>query len=129
MNQLAYHEAVRAAVEQTSNGGKKPLVIPAGLVLLNVKKAMASGRLSGFGEFFATVFSDGGADIHVSAVGAYMVNMTFFACMFASNPVGKLDGWNGAGTDPPSLTSAQKSIIEQIVWETVSAYKYSGIPH
>jgi hypothetical protein len=117
MNHLAYHEAVRSGVATMNPGGKTPLIVPVGLALLNLKHAVEAGSVHNIAttDFFSTIF-DGG--VHLSDVGAYFDALVFYACLFQTSPVGLMQ------TDLPS---AEATDFQNIVWQTVLNYQWSGL--
>jgi len=116
-NFLAYAEAVRARIQQTYKG--KPVrIVPAGLALANLKKAIEGGKVPGMADFFAECFSD---DLHMSKKGAYLVSLVHIACVTGESPVGKV---------PPlqsGLTDEQAKVFQQIAWDAAKGYRFSGV--
>ena len=98
-------------------GGKTPLIVPVGLALLNLKHAVEAGNVHNIAttDFFSTIF-DGG--VHLSDVGAYFDALVFYACLFQTSPVGLMQ------TDLPS---AEATDFQNIVWQTVLNYQWSGL--
>lgn len=101
---------------------QKPVyIIPVGLVLLKIKEQMAAGKFPGFtkdDDFFNVFFSD---NIHQSKRGEYVTALTQFVCLYGVNPVGKV---TSAGSE---LTQEQAAFVQQLVWDTVTSYPWSGV--
>ncbi len=116
MNHLAYHEAVRQRMDDL-NDGKPIRIVPAGLALVRLKEAIAAGRIPQTNEFFDTHFQD---MLHLNLRGAYMVALVHYACIYRRNPMGV--SFEGTG-----LTAEQAKIYQQIAWDTVRTYQWSGV--
>jgi hypothetical protein len=133
-NQLAMHEAIRARVDQLNAGSsmlfnnqrveilpgtRSARVLPAGLTLARIHRLITSGQMPGIAPdaFFSTIFSDSG---HLSATGAYAVNLTAFAAFYGVSPEGVV---SSAGS---GLTSAQATLFQRAAWDTVRNYAFSG---
>jgi hypothetical protein len=115
-NHLAYHEAVRQRLEQ-ENPGKPVWIVPGGLALVNLKRAIEAGQVPGIKDFFATQFHDEG---HLSGKGAYLIGLVHYVCIYKRNPA-------GASLADSGLTPEQAAIYQRIAWDTVRNYRWSGM--
>lgn len=115
-NHLAYHEAVRQRLEQ-ENSGKPVWIVPGGLALANLKRAIAAGQVPGLKDFFASQFQD---DIHLSNKGAYLIALVHYVCIYKRNPAGVSLANSG-------LTPQQAAAYQRIAWDTVRNYRWSGL--
>jgi hypothetical protein len=109
-NEHAYHQAVVAELERMHPDRNPPRLVAAGNALLALEDAIARGELAGVSDFYAYVFSDGGQDIHLTAVGAYFVAEVFYARLFSRDPRGKsVDATLGLG-------AAQAAVLQSVAW-------------
>lgn len=116
-NQLRFHELFRAYVDEGVDG--KPVrIVPAGSALVNLKRAIEAGQVPGITQFFPEHFSD---DLHLSPKGAYLVALTFYACLYGQSPEGRVTHANSG------LTDDQARVYQRIAWETVRDYPWSGV--
>ncbi len=121
LNEVAYQEAVVAELMRLAPEAPRPYIVPGGLGLLNLKRAIEAGRVPGFSQFFEQIFLAQGTDVHLTRPGAYFITLVFYACMFQSNPA-------GTANDPLYEVSAeQAAALQAIAWETVTAYPSSGV--
>jgi hypothetical protein len=101
--------------------GKKAEVVPGGLALINLKKAVESGKVPGMTNFFSSNFED---DLHVNMNGRYFIGLVTFASLYSQNPVGlpvvKIND------KPPTLTPAQNKVYQQVAWDTVQSFRKDG---
>ena len=67
------------------------------------------------------IFSDG---VHPNGIGAYMVTMIHYACIFGQSPVGISNNLHVDITIDPALAT----YIQNMVWDVVTNYPRSGIP-
>lgn len=98
-------------------GARPALVVPGGLALVQLKRAMEAGRVPGLANFFAANFDDG---LHLNNNGRYFIGLVHFACFYRRSPVG-LPVVRAAGVTP-ILTPAQAQAYQQIAWDTVSTF-------
>lgn len=120
-NELTYHEAVRNQLIALYPDAPPPYIVPGGLALLALKQAVDAGEVPGMSDFFGTFFLDGGADIHLTAPGAYLISLVFYSCMFQTDPA-------GLGNDSGGLLSdEQAALFQRIAWDTVQSYPLSGV--
>jgi hypothetical protein len=99
-----------------ANAGKSILIVPGGLALLHLKQAIEAGQVPGITNFFATQFED---DLHLSSQGEYLISLVHLACIYRRNPL-----VTHANT---GLTAKQAAIYQQIAWDTVRRYPWSGV--
>jgi hypothetical protein len=116
-NQLLYHEAFRAYVDEHV-AGKSVRVVPGGPALVALKAAIERGEVPGIRSFFDEHFDD---DLHLSTKGQYLIGLVFYACLYGQSPVGRVT------TERTGLSDAQARIYQQIAWDTVSRYPFSGV--
>lgn len=115
-NQLAYHEAVRQKMD-AAHGGKPILIVPGGLALASLKQAIATGKVPGITEFFATQFED---NIHLSRSGEYLIALVHYASIYQRSPKGVTYANSG-------LTAEQAAIYQRIAWDTVCNYRWTQV--
>ena len=115
-NQMTYHEALRQRLSE-QNPGKPVLIVPAGLAMVRLKDAIAAEKVPGMRDFFAEHFTD---DIHLTSKGAYLVALVHFASIYRKNPA-------GVTFEKTGLTPEQAAIYQQIAWDTVRNYRWSGV--
>jgi hypothetical protein len=121
LNELAYQEAVVAELMRLAPEARRPYIVPGGLGLLQLKRAIEAGRVPGMTQFFEQIFLAQGTDVHLTRPGAYFVTLIFYACMFQSDPA-------GTKNDPLyEVTDEQAAVLQAIAWETVTTYPASGV--
>lgn len=120
-NELAYQEAVRSALIALHPDAPPPFIVPGGLALLALKQAVDAGEVPGMSDFFGTFFLDGGADIHLTAPGAYLISLVFYSSMFQTDPAGLGNDSGGV------LSDEQAALFQRIAWDTVQSYPLSGV--
>jgi hypothetical protein len=105
-------------------------VVPGGPVLAAVVAQIAAGRIPGLrhrDDLFAVV--DGKVDtIHLNDVGHYIIALTHYAVLYHRSPVGlphDLARADGTPIDPMSQDTARA--LQQVVWQTVISYPFTGI--
>lgn len=99
--------------------GKKTEVIPGGLALLNLKKAIESGKVPGQTNFYSAIFSDG---LHLTETGRQFISMVIFSSLYNQTPVG-LPIVKIEGSKAPEITPEQNKIYQQIAWDTVQSFR------
>lgn len=119
--QLLYQEVVRGELARLNPESPPPYIVPGGLALVALKRAIEAGQVPGMSDFFSSIFQDAGTNDHTTPAGAYYITLVFYACMFQKTPVGLINDSNG------ELTSEQAAIFQQLAWETVSSYAFSGV--
>lgn len=120
-NELTYQEAVRSALVALHPEARPPYIVPGGLALVALKRAVEAGQVPGVSDFFGTFFQAGGTDIHLTPAGAYFIALVFYGSMFQQTPEG-LANDSGGG-----LTDEQAAVVQRIAWETLEGYPLSGI--
>jgi hypothetical protein len=96
-------------------------VVPGGLALINLKRAVEAGKVPGMTDFFAANFDD---DIHLSGAGRYFIGLVHFASLYRQNPVGlPLVGLNNT---LPRLTPEQTRAYQQVAWDTATQFAQSS---
>lgn len=120
-NELAYQEAVRTELIALYPDAPPPYIVPGGLALLALKQAVDAGEVPGMSDFFGTFFLDGGADIHLTAPGAYLISLVFYSCLFQTDPAGLGNDSGGV------LSDEQAAAFQRIAWDTVQTYPLSGL--
>jgi hypothetical protein len=105
-------------------------VIPGGPVLAEVSAQIAAGGVPGMSsrdDLFAG--SDGVVDtIHLNDTGNYIIALTHYAVLYHRSPVGlpyELARADGTPMAPLSQETAQ--ILQEVVWQVVSRYPFTGI--
>lgn len=116
-NQQAYVEAVRDRLD-AAHDGKPVRVVPAGTALSRLKSMIDAGEVPGMTDFFTETFAD---DLHLNAKGRYLVALVHFACIFGESPAGKVSPLT------TGLTPDQARVFQQIAWDVVRDYRWSGI--
>jgi hypothetical protein len=115
-NHLAYHEAVRQRLEQ-ENPGKSVWIVPGGLALANLKRAIEAGQVPGIKDFFSSQFED---NVHLNNKGAYLIALVHYACIYKRDPT-------GVSLADSGLTPEQAAVYQRIAWDTVRNYRWSGM--
>jgi hypothetical protein len=119
-NQLGFLEAVRKGVLD-KNPGRTVYIVPAGIALRDLKRAVDQRQVPGLSNFFSDLFDEGGTDIHLTDAGRYFVTLVFYGSMFAKSPVGLAS--TGLG-----VSAEEAMVMQQIAWSAVSNYAFSGAP-
>lgn len=115
--QARYYETFRDYVDARVEG-KKVLVIPAGLALIELKHRVESGKMPGVTQFFPSVFAD---YLHLSDTGRYLVSLVFYSCFYRQTPEGRVT------YRPDGVTAEQAQVLQQIAWQVTSSYPLSGL--
>ncbi len=116
-NHVAYTEAVRDLANKTYKGA--PIrIVPAGLVLANLRTEIEAGRVAGISDFVKAMFDD---DLHLSARGRYAVALAHYACIYGESPEGKVSPLASG------LTPEQAKIFARLTWDTVKNYPGAGL--
>jgi hypothetical protein len=118
--ELSYQELVRGELVRLNPGSPPPYIVPGGLALVNLKRAIEAGEVPGMGDFFGGIFQANGTDIHLTSAGAYFITLVFHACMFQQSPEGLINDSQG------ELTSEQALTFQRLAWQTVTDYPLSG---
>ena len=126
-NHLAYFEALRERM-QKDFPGKPILIVPTGVALVNLKKAIEAGEVPGLpkDQFFELHYNTGakgpGWDIHMSTKGAYFVSLVLCGC-FYKEPLDKVS----LPEKTTTLTPEQDAVYKRIAWDTVRSYPWAGV--
>jgi Chitobiase/beta-hexosaminidase C-terminal domain len=116
-NQALYYEAFRDYVDSRVEG-KRILIIPGGLALVELKRQIEAGLVPGMTNFFSVAFAD---EQHLKKAGQYLVSLVFYACLYRQSPEARV---TYADTD---LTEEQAHIFQRIAWDVSVSYPGSGI--
>ena len=119
-NQLAYQEAVRAAVMALNPSSRAIYIVPGGLALRALKHQVEAGQVPGMTRFFESVFDQNGTDLHLTEAGRYFITLVFYACMFQKSP-------QGLAYVPTAAPADQAAKLQEIAWQAVTAYALSGV--
>lgn len=126
-NHLAYFETLRAKMD-ADFPGKPILIVPAGMALVNLKKALEAGRIPGLpkDQFFELHYASNdkgpGWDIHMVEKGRYFVSLVLFCCFYKEAP-DKV----ALTQKTTTLTPKQDKVYKQIAWDTVRKYSWAGV--
>lgn len=129
-----YWEGVLLARAMAVGHEPQPIhVIPAGRVMAELVRRIEAGRgvddVTSREDLFARM-EDGSIDpIHINDLGAYLVALTHYAVLYQRSPVGlpaQLDRADGTPADAPGAELAK--LMQQTVWDVVSALPITGIP-
>lgn len=113
-----FFEDLIVSVRQSETRIKPALMIPVGEVLYQLNELAMNGQLPEIASSF-DFYED---DIHLNDTGSYITALTHYATIYFRSPVG-LPVPSGFG----SISSQLVSIIQQVVWDVVSNYRYSAI--
>jgi hypothetical protein len=116
-NEVLYHQAFRDYVDARV-AGKPLLVVPGGLALVELKRQMENGTITGFGEFFSEMFDD---EVHLKTKAQYLISLVFYSCLYRQTPESRVT-YEGTG-----LTQVQAIQFQRIAWNVASSYPGSGI--
>jgi len=114
-NTRAYNEALRIRV-MSDLGGLNVDIVPGAVALKNLKVEIEAGRVPGISNF-SSQFSDG---LHLNSQAQYFIGLVHFACIYKRSP------YNIVTYASSGLTLAQANIYQQIAWDSVRNYQYSG---
>lgn len=111
---LAYHDVTRPIY-----------VIPAGQVMARfVREVEARGGVGPIRDR-TSLFDD---EIHFNDYGAYLVALTHYAVLYGRSPVGLPHALRGADGAPAADVGAEAArLMQETVWEVVTAYAPSGV--
>ncbi len=127
VNHLAYFDALRDTMDR-EYPGKPVLIVPTGLALVNLKKALEAGEVPGLPEdqFFELHYASGdkgpGWNIHMIDKGRYFVSLVLYCCFYREAP-GKVN----LPQETTTLTPGQDAVYKRIAWETVRDYPWAGV--
>lgn len=129
-----YWEGVLLAQAMAADSDGDPIyVIPAGRVMAEFVRRIEGGAgvdgVTTREDLFAR-FEDGTLDsAHINDLGAYLVALTHYAVLYQRSPVGlpaQLDRADGTAADAPGPALAR--LMQETVWDVVSALPVTGIP-
>jgi hypothetical protein len=92
-------------------------LVPIGEVYYQLDKKMRAGQFPGKSDIVSAAYADG---IHQNDFGNYIVGCTYFSVMFHESPTGFSGSRYG-------VTGTSESIIQQTVWQVVSADSRTGM--
>jgi Fn3 associated len=118
---LIYQEVVRGEIARLNPESPAPYIIPGGLALVTLKRAIEAGQVPGMTDFFGRIFQAAGTDIHMTPAGAYFITLVFYSCMFQQTPEGRINDSSG------ELTGEQAAIFQRLAWDAVNGYAFSGV--
>lgn len=100
-------------------------VIPAGQVMARfVREVEARGGVGPIRDR-TSLFDD---EIHFNDYGAYLVALTHYAVLYGRSPVGLPHALRGADGAPAADVGAEAArLMQETVWEVVTAYAPSGV--
>jgi hypothetical protein len=101
---------------QAAYPGKTVTIIPCGLAFMKLKEEIDAGRVPGITEFISTTIRDG---IHPTYSGYYLAALVHYVCLYKKDP-------RGIVAPNTSLSWEQQRIYQEIAWQTVTTYEYSG---
>ncbi len=113
-----YFESLLLATRTGVTINKPLLIIPVGEVFNRLNAKMKNGQVTGYNRIWQ-VYSDG---IHMNSVGSFIAATTFYATIYKDDPRGIAVPSQYSG-----ISGGLASIIQETVWEVVSAYQYSGV--
>lgn len=111
-------------------GGAPIWLIPAGQVLARAVRAAEAGEIPGVArrEDFFLKTPEGQDQIHMSALGAWLVAATHYAVLYQQSPEGLPALLPGADGQPKGAPSPEAALaLQRLVWETVAADPRTGI--
>lgn len=117
---LLYVEDVRRAIAETDKGGKPVRVLPTNLAMGWIHNRIERGEFPGAKptDFYPLLFRD---SVHPSAIGAYLVDLTWYAAFYRESPEGKM---LPVGTN---LTPEQTKALQRLAWDVIQNYPDCGI--
>jgi len=121
---IAYDEAVRAAIDQMNPGApKRPLIVPAGYALVQLRNAVESGMVHGVAAtaFTSTFYESGAVPLHLVNVGSAFLSFVFHSVLFHKSPAGI------PLAVVPAIGADELADLQNIAWQATLAYPYSGL--
>lgn len=124
---LPNYDRVLQGLCDGTNRDAQAFVIPAGHARYRLQSKMALGLVPGYRNAW-DLYQDG---VHVNNVGSYPVGLSFYATIFGRSPVGVgVGGYQGAmgtGADYHQIGPDLARVIQETVWEAVTAHPDSGV--
>ncbi len=126
-------EGVADWVQENSDENATVFIIPGGLALQNVIRAVEAGRVPGLDDRWDLIYEvnphTGDPDhVHPNPIGAYFMAMVTFATITGETPVGLptlIPGrWGDIFVDVNPDTA---NALQRIAWRTVRRYPRSGV--
>lgn len=113
-----YFERLLVEARKATPFLRKPiLLVPVGHALYALDQRMRAGEVPGYRDIHE-FYTD---DIHLNAVGSYLVGCVFYATLFREDPA-------GLPTEPYGrITPELARIVTDVVWKTVRAHPESGV--
>lgn len=101
--------------------GSPPIyVIPGNRMMARFYDDMRAGNVPTISSMLQ-ILPDGA---HPNHIGAYMVSLIHYACIFGKSPVGLS---NQLHPSDPAIDQALASYIQNMIWDVVTSYPLSGI--
>ena len=119
------YESVYNGVCKAAAGKNPPLLIPVGEVLHLLNQKIQAGQVPGYDNIYKFYSPDG---LHLNNTGWYLAACTFYACLFRESPVGLpvAKAYEPSSISMAPITPELAKIIQETVWETVTAHPHSG---
>lgn len=106
-------------------------VIPGGQVLGAVARAIDAGQVPGLTartQVFAQQHDGTSDPIHLNDLGHYLMALTHYAVLYHKSPLGLPHQLRRAdGRTADSFSIEQAHVLQQVVWQTVTRYRTSGV--
>ncbi|MEI9893537.1 MAG: chitobiase/beta-hexosaminidase C-terminal domain-containing protein [Chthoniobacter sp.] len=117
---LLYVEDLRRAIVETDKGARRVRVLPTNLAMGWIRNRIEHGEFPDTKptDFYPLLFRD---TVHPSVIGAYLVDLTWYAAFYHESPEGKM---LPVGT---SLTPAQTTAMQRLAWDVIQNYPDCGI--
>jgi len=119
---LLYNEEVQKLINERDHAGKRVKIIPSDIAMGWARNLLDHNKIHGIpgGEasFYATFFED---SVHVSPIGSYLVDLTWYSAFYGQSPEGKV---LPIGT---TLTAEQAGILQRLAWDVVKNYPGAGL--
>lgn len=117
---LLYVEDVRKMVAEKDKGPKPVRVLPVSLAMGWIHNKIEHGEFPGAKttDFYPLLFRD---SVHPSAIGAYLIGLTWYAAFYHESPEGKM---LPVGTD---LTPEQTTAMQRLAWDVIKNYPDCGL--
>lgn len=114
-----YYTSLTTRARQDALPLLKPvLLVPAGDVMYELNQRMKNGNVPGYTSI-NQFYSD---NIHLNAVGSYMLSVTYYATLFRESPIGL--PYDSAIIPNPAVAAQ----IQDAVWQVVTGNPLAGVP-
>ncbi|MCS6991387.1 MAG: T9SS type A sorting domain-containing protein [Chitinophagales bacterium] len=117
--ELGWQELQDYANANLPSGCPPVYIIPGNRMMARFYDDVQQGLVPGISHV-NQIFTDG---VHLNDLGAYLVAMIHYACLFNSNPVGLSHQLHSLVTVPADFAA----YAQQMVWEVVTSYPRSGV--